>query len=113
METSLIIIGGGTAGHTDGCYARMNGYKTRILEMAETPGGLCTSWRRKGYLFDGSVAGLAGSAPGSPLFRLWEEIGVAKYCPLHYGENFGHIHLPDGRIVTVWADRPAGVTSCR
>lgn len=28
--------------------------------------------RRQGYLFDGSVAGLAGSAPGSPLFRLWE-----------------------------------------
>jgi phytoene dehydrogenase-like protein len=50
------------------------------------------------------VAGLAGSAPGSPLFRLWEEIGVAKYCPLHYGENFGHIHLPGGRTVTVYAD---------
>ena len=104
MEQSLIIIGGGVAGLTAGCYARMNGYPTTILEMADTPGGLCTSWRRKGYLFDGSVAGLAGSAPGSPLFRLWEEIGVAKYCPLHYGENFGHIHLPDGRTVTIFTD---------
>lgn len=104
MEPSLIIIGGGVAGLAAGCYARMNGYSTTILEMADTPGGLCTSWRRKGYLFDGSVAGLAGSAPGSPLFRLWEEIGVIAYCPLHYGENFGYIHLPDGRTITVFAN---------
>jgi phytoene dehydrogenase-like protein len=104
MEPTLIIIGGGVAGLTAGCYARMNGYQTTILEMAATPGGLCTSWRRKGYLFDGSVAGLAGSAPGSSLFRLWEEIGVAKYCPLYYGENFGHIHLTDGRTVTIFTN---------
>lgn len=104
MEQSLIIIGGGTAGLTAGCYAQMNGYQTTILEMAATPGGLCTSWRRKGYLFDGSVAGLAGSAPGSPLYRLWQEIGVAQYCPLHYEENFGVIHFPDGRVVTVYTN---------
>jgi len=104
METSLIIIGAGSAGLTAGCYARMNGYATTILEMAETPGGLCTSWNRKGYLFDGSVAGLAGSAPGSPLYRLWQEIGVAKYCPLHYGENFGHIRLLDGRTITIYTN---------
>lgn len=104
METSLIIIGGGVAGLTAGCYARMNGYPATILEMHESPGGLCTSWRREGYLFDGSVAGLAGSAPGCPMFRLWEEIGVAKYCPLHYGENFGHIHGVDGEVVTVYTN---------
>lgn len=104
MDPSLIIIGGGVAGLTAGCYARMNGYQTTILEMAETPGGLCTSWRRKGYLFDGSVAGIAGSTPGSPLFRLWQEIGVAKYCPLYYPENFGNIYLPNGRSVTVYTD---------
>lgn len=104
MDRTMMIIGGGTAGLTAGCYAQMNGYSTTILEMEDTPGGLCTSWHRKGYLFDGSVAGLAGSAPGSPLYQLWEEIGVAKYCALHYGENFGHIRLLDGRIITVYAN---------
>lgn len=104
MEETLIIIGGGVAGLSAGCYARMNGYKTIIFEMGETPGGLCTSWRRKGYLFDGSVAGLAGSAPGSPLFQLWEELGVAKYCPLYYSESFGRIHCLDGRTITVYTN---------
>ena len=59
----LVIIGAGVAGLTAGCYAARNGYRTTILEMGQVPGGLCTSWRRKGYLFDGSVAGLAGTSP--------------------------------------------------
>ena len=42
-EKSIIIIGAGLAA---GCYARMNGYKTRIFELHNTPGGLCTSWER-------------------------------------------------------------------
>lgn len=101
---SLLIIGAGSAGLAAGCYAQMNGYRTTILEMATTPGGLCTSWERGGYLFDGSVAGLAGCAPGSPLYRLWQEIGVAAYCPLFHGENFGHIHGLDGKAVSVYTN---------
>jgi phytoene dehydrogenase-like protein len=72
--------------------------------MHSLPGGLCTSWRRKGYMLDGSVAGLAGSSPGSPLYQLWQEIGVTRYCPLNYGENFGHIHLLDGRTITIYTN---------
>lgn len=104
MEPALLIIGGGVAGLTSGCYARMNGYRATIFEMGDKPGGLCTSWERKGYLFDGSVAGLAGSAPGSSLYKLWEEIGVAKYCPLYYGESFGRIHCLDGRTIIVYTN---------
>lgn len=104
MERKLIIIGAGVAGLTAGCYAAMNRYQTTILEMNATPGGLCTTWRRGGYLFDGSAAGLAGSAPGSPLYKLWSDIGVASYCPLYYGESFGSVRLLDGRTVTVYTD---------
>ena len=31
-EKSIIIIGAGIAGLATGCYGRMNGYRTRILE---------------------------------------------------------------------------------
>jgi len=40
MEESMIIVGAGIAGLSTGCYARMNGYETTILEMHNTPGGL-------------------------------------------------------------------------
>ena len=51
-EKSIIIIGGGIAGLSAGCYAQMNGYQSQIFEMHHLPGGLCTAWERKGYVFD-------------------------------------------------------------
>ena len=48
MEKSIIITGAGIAGLSAGCYGQMNGYRTQIFEMDTKPGGLCTSWKRKG-----------------------------------------------------------------
>ena len=102
--TRLVIIGAGIAGLTAGCYAARSGYRTTILEMGQVPGGLCTSWRRQGYLFDGSVAGLAGTSPEAPIHRLWRDIGVVDYCPLYDPVDFGTVVAPDGRAVTVYTD---------
>jgi phytoene dehydrogenase-like protein len=44
-STDIIIIGAGIAGLAAGCYAQMNGYQTRIFEMHNLPGGLCTAWQ--------------------------------------------------------------------
>ena len=43
----VVIIGAGIAGLSAGCYIQMNGYNTDIYELHTTPGGLCTSWKRK------------------------------------------------------------------
>ena len=71
------LIGAGIAGLSTGCYARMNGWSTRIFEMHERPGGLCTAWSRKGYTFDGCIHHLAGAGPGSRYRTIWEELGAA------------------------------------
>ena len=92
------------AGLTAGVYAARSGYRTTVLEMHSLPGGLCTSWRRKGYLFDGSVAGLAGTAPSAPIYRLWQDLGVVDHCPLYDPDDFGCVVGPDGRTVTVYTD---------
>ena len=90
------------------CYAARSGYRTTILEMEQVPGGLCTSWRRKGYLFDGSVAGLAGTSPEAPIHRLWRDIGVVDYCALYDPVDFGTVVAADGRAVhRVHGHRPA------
>lgn len=104
MSGSLVIIGAGTAGLSAGIYAAASGYRVTVLEMAGTPGGLCTSWSRGGYTFDGSAAGLAGTGPGAPLYRMWKELGVIDRCPLRDPESFGSVRLTDGRTVTVWTD---------
>jgi phytoene dehydrogenase-like protein len=101
---NLLVIGAGIAGLSAGCYAARSGYRVTILEMHDLPGGLCTSWRRKGYLFDGSVAGLAGTSPEMAIFRLWRDLGVIGHCPLYDPVDFGTVVDPDGRRVTVFTD---------
>jgi phytoene dehydrogenase-like protein len=76
-EKLIIIIGAGLAGLSAGCYAPMNGYRTRIFEMHDIPGGLCTSWRRKRYTFDGCIHYLTGSRFGT-YHRIFEELGAVQ-----------------------------------
>jgi len=54
----------------------MNGYRVQIFEQDTRPGGLCTSWERKGYTINGGLAFLGGSGSGTHLYRLWQELGV-------------------------------------
>ena len=81
MEESVIIIGAGIAGLAMGCYAQMNGYRTRIFEMHHQPGGLCTSWKRKGYTFDGGhrgpQAGRDHVSPGQEAVRDHGPLGLS------------------------------------
>ncbi len=83
-SSDIIIIGAGIAGLAAGCYAQMNGYRTRIFELHDRPGGLCTAWERRGYIFDGCLHYLFGSNPGQPFYRLWEELGAVR------GRQFVH-----------------------
>ena len=59
-KKKIIIIGSGIAGLSAGCYLQINGYDTEIFELHNTPGGLCTAWKRNGYTFDGCIHSLGG-----------------------------------------------------
>jgi phytoene dehydrogenase-like protein len=62
------------AGLCAGCYLQMNGYQSRIFELHDIPGGLCTAWSRRGYTFDGCIHFVLGSNPGNSFHRLWREL---------------------------------------
>jgi len=90
MAKKVLIVGGGIAGLSAGCYARMNGYDTDIFEMHSIPGGLCTAWTRKGYTFDISMHMLIGSKSG-PFNRMWRELGVTENRQFHYNDEIAVI----------------------
>ena len=75
---SVAIIGGGIAGLCAGCYAQMNGYRSRIYEMHDLPGGLMTAWERKGYTVDYCIHWLVGSSPKASMHKLWQEVGLLR-----------------------------------
>ncbi len=78
MAKSIVIIGAGMAGLSAGCYGRMNGYNTKIFEMHNIPGGLCTSWQRKGYTIDGCLYRLVGSSTESRFYKIWQDLGAIQ-----------------------------------
>jgi phytoene dehydrogenase-like protein len=72
----VIVVGAGVAGLSAGVYAAQSGFDVTIYESHTIPGGASTSWRRKGYLFEGGLHWMTGSSPKVPINRLWRETGA-------------------------------------
>ncbi|HEY3352117.1 MAG TPA: NAD(P)/FAD-dependent oxidoreductase [Polyangia bacterium] len=98
----VIIIGAGMAGLSAGCYAQMNGYRSRIFESHALPGGLCTAWKRRGYVFDASIHMLMSSTSGM-FHRMWQELGVVQGRQFVHHDVVTHIETM-GRKVDIFAD---------
>ena len=104
-EKSIIIIGAGLAGLATGSYARMNGYRSLILEHYSEPGGVAKAWKRDGYLIDGGVHYLMGHRPGLACHKLYHELGVFKGRTFPDLEDYVHfIDEPTGHRVSFTPD---------
>ena len=101
---SVAIIGAGVAGLAAGCYAQLNGLRSEIFELHDIPGGLCTSWERKGYLFDGSIRYLYGSGAGLPFNQLWQELGVLDGLEFVHHDEFMRVVDSAGQTLVAYTD---------
>jgi len=101
---SIIIIGAGMAGLAAGCYAQMNGYQSQIFELHTIPGGLCTSWRRHGYLFDGGLRYLVGAGPQSRAYPMWQELGVLPGRKIYHYTEFICVEDKQGRAFHLYTN---------
>lgn len=101
---TMIVIGAGLGGLSTGCYARMNGYRTHILEMHEIPGGCCTAWERGDYTLDACVSWLLGSGPGNEMHQIWLELGALQGKEVRHFDVFNIVRARDGRAVYFYSD---------
>jgi phytoene dehydrogenase-like protein len=74
----IVIVGGGLAGLSAGCYARASGFRTTIVEHNLALGGVCTAWPRGPYVVDGCIHWLTGGA----FAPLYAELGIVPAVPL-------------------------------
>ena len=102
-EKKVVIIGAGIAGLSAGCYL-MNGYNTQIFEMGSNPGGLCTSWQKNGYTFDGCIHWLVGSGPSDSYHKFWRELGALKDKEIVDFGEFVRIETRTGDTFVVYTD---------
>jgi phytoene dehydrogenase-like protein len=100
----VIIIGGGIAGLSCGCYLQMNGIQTEILEASLLPGGLCTAWQRGPYVFDGCMRWLMGAHPPSAFHQIWMELGAIAGRKVFIHDEMLRIEGADGKTLAVPAD---------
>lgn len=74
----VIVIGAGISGLTAAIYTRRAGCETVILEKCVNPGGVSTSWTRRGYTFEGGIHWFIGSIDAIPLHNIWKETGALQ-----------------------------------
>ncbi|WP_258188327.1 phytoene desaturase family protein [Candidatus Hakubella thermalkaliphila] len=77
-EYDVIIIGSGLGGLTCGSLLSKRGYKVLVLEQHYRVGGYCSSFQRRGFVFNTSVEDVSGLWEKGPLTYLLRELGLKK-----------------------------------
>lgn len=72
--------------------------------MHNLPGGLCTSWERKGFTFDCCIHWLAGSSDKSGMHDMWEETGIAKDQEIINLDEYQRFEDSQGRTLIFYTD---------
>ena len=104
MKKRVVVIGGGIAGLSAGVYAQKSGFDVTILESHSIAGGNCTAWKRKGYLFEGGMHWLTGSAKKEPIYRMWKHIGaLTDDTVVHYSEPLKEYYY-NGQMLNMYRD---------
>lgn len=105
MAKKVIIIGGGLAGLSAGCYAAMNGFDVQIFEHHSIPGGVAATWKRGGYIIDGGIHFVAGYKPGNGMHKILDELGAAEPALFTDMKDYGNfIHEPSGVSIQINGD---------
>lgn len=66
----LVVIGSGIGGLTTAALCAKQGMKVLVLEANWLPGGCCSSYPRKDFIFDAGATTLMGFDEGQPLYLL-------------------------------------------
>jgi phytoene dehydrogenase-like protein len=74
----VVIIGAGISGLVCGCYLAKAGMKVLLVEQHDKPGGYCTSFRRKNFLFDAAAHSFGSYREGGNFRKILTELGVDK-----------------------------------
>ncbi|MCX5710539.1 MAG: FAD-dependent oxidoreductase [Candidatus Omnitrophica bacterium] len=94
MEYDAIIIGAGMAGLTSALKLTSEGKKIILLESQPVPGGVGTSFKRKGFKFEASLHFVDALAPQEEVRDFLDEQGVSQKIEYIELKEFGRVIYP-------------------
>jgi len=77
-EYDVIIVGSGIGGLVCGSLLSKRGYKVLVLEQHYQVGGYCSSFDRRGFVFNTGVEDVSGLWEKGPLTYLLKELGLRR-----------------------------------
>ncbi|ADM28598.1 All-trans-retinol 13,14-reductase [Ignisphaera aggregans DSM 17230] len=77
-EYDVIIVGSGIGGLTCGALLSKRGYKVLVLEQHYQVGGYCSSFMRRGFIFNTGVEDVSGLWERGPVSYLLNELGLSR-----------------------------------
>jgi phytoene dehydrogenase-like protein len=98
-----IIIGAGISGLVCGGYLAKAGLKVLIIEQHNKPGGYCTSFKRKGFIFDAAAHSFGSYREGGIVKKVLSDLGIDKFVNVKRSNPTDIIISPDFKI-TFWND---------
>ena len=99
-EYDVVVIGAGIGGLVCGAYLAKNGKSVKILEQHYVPGGCCSSFSRKGFLFDAGVVHVAGGKESGAFQRVLSALDMEEeieFKEQHLRFVFPDVHLDSTR----------------
>ena len=99
----IIIVGGGISGLSAGISAIQQGFEPLIIEKNPNLGGLCVSWKRKGFEVDGCIHWITGTKKGTQLYDMWKSIGAFNDDEIYQLPGWGVVDY-EGTAVPFYSD---------
>lgn len=99
----VIIIGAGISGLVCGCYLAKAGMKVLLLEQHDKPGGYCTSFSRRGFIFDAAAHSFGSYRQGGNFRKIIEELGVDTLIKINRFNPSDIIVAPNFKL-SFWND---------
>jgi phytoene dehydrogenase-like protein len=102
-DYDAVVIGAGISGLVCGCYLAKAGMKVLIAEQHFKPGGYCTSFQRRGYVFDAAADCFGGYREGGTTRKIFKELGIDQKIDIIRPNPTNIIITPDYRI-SFWTE---------
>ncbi len=93
-DAEVIVIGAGLGGLTAGAYLSRRGVRVLLFEQHRQPGGYFTTFRHKGYSFDGGIQGCEDSGMLLNMFRQLGLEGRVRFSKSRYAVAVGDFKAP-------------------